>query len=49
MIKAETENEDDDHADDFGPRVETVNPGIFIKVEEEIHRKFINANLTMSN
>jgi hypothetical protein len=38
MIKAETENEDDDHPDDFGSWVETVNPGIFIKVEEDVHQ-----------
>ncbi len=45
MIKTETEDEDDDHADDFGPWVETVNPGIFIKVEEEIHFETIIAKL----
>jgi hypothetical protein len=37
MIKTETETEENDHADYFSPRVQTVNPGIFIEVEEDVH------------
>jgi hypothetical protein len=49
MIKTEAGDEQDDHANDFGPWVDTVKPGIFIKVEEDVHRKVVNANLTMQN
>jgi hypothetical protein len=38
MIKTEAEAKEDDHADDFGSWVQTVNPGIFIKVEEDVHQ-----------
>jgi hypothetical protein len=45
MIKTEAETEEHDHADDFGSWVQTVNPGIFIKVEEDVHVETIIAKL----
>jgi hypothetical protein len=45
MIKTEAEAEENDHANDFGPRVEAVNPGIFIEVEEDVHVETIIAKL----
>jgi hypothetical protein len=47
MIKTEAEAEENDHADDFGPRVQTVNPGIFIQIKKDVHAETIIAKLAL--
>jgi len=43
MIKAQADTEDDQNAQYLCAGVEPMYPGIFVKIEEDIHSKFINA------
>jgi hypothetical protein len=49
MIKAQADTEDDQNAQYLCAGIEPMYPGIFVKIEEDVHSKFINAKLTMQN
>jgi hypothetical protein len=51
MVKAQADDEEDQHTDDLSAWVKVVYPGSFVKVEEDVHSKPINAKMRdlMSN
>ena len=42
MVKTQADGEDNQHADDLGPRVKAMYPGAFVEVEKDIHNKLKN-------
>jgi hypothetical protein len=49
MVKAQADDEEDQHTDDLSARVKVVYPGSFVKVEEDVHSKTFIAKCKMRN